>query len=150
MNKYQVFQIQFQSALQFSGPEKQGLDAMAFSYPAGANYSQVEFSVMFILYPAEAREAMQMSDPEFLEYARITFLANGGMPDDLKLRKVDGRSIEFQVTRKAIPMPGIQEAGIIALPDGYSLVIGFDISEKYSKEEAEALVTEVLESLEVV
>jgi len=150
MNTYQVFQVRFLSALEFSGPEQTGLDAMTLSYPAGADYSQVEFSIMFILYPSEAREAMQMSDAEFLEYARISFLANGGTPDELKIRNVLGQDVEFQATQKVIPAPGLQEAGIIALPDGNSLVIGFDFSEKYPEEDAEKHMSEILQSLEEI
>lgn len=73
MPEYQIFNIRFETQEVFSEPEKLGLDALLMRYPHDADFQNALFSVIFVLYPEAARESMQMSDEEFLEYAKITF-----------------------------------------------------------------------------
>ncbi len=147
MPEYQIFNIRFETQEVLSEPEKLGLDALIMRYPHDVDFQNALFSVIFVLYPEAARESMQMSDEEFLEYAKITFFANGGQSDETQTRMIIGKPVETQILKKVIPQPDILETGIVSLTNGESLVFGFKRSEAFYPDTTEEMISKILTSI---
>jgi hypothetical protein len=150
MNTCTVFNFQFLTSIQMSEPEQVGLDAMDMHFPHDADFQNRKLSVMFVLYPQMAKEAMQMSNEEFLEYAKVTFFGSGGSAESSKTRTIFGKPVETQIIHKIIPATSVLEVGIVPLPNGDALVLGFDMKEGLSFDEYEKTITEITESLKEV
>jgi hypothetical protein len=150
MKKYKVFNLQFSSELDLSGPEVLGLDACIFNYPAGADYPNVIFSLVFVSYPAEARESMQMNNDEFLEYARMSFLGDASPASNTEIYTVFNSSVDFLVSEKTIAKSCIQKSAIVQISDDDSMVIAFEISQNMNADEAQKQITHILQSMSVV
>ena len=147
MNTYQVFNFQFLTSIRMSEPEQVGLDAMDMHFPHDAEFQSRTFSVMFVLYTQMAKEAMQMSNEEFLEYAKVTFFGSGGSAESSKTRTIFGKSVETQIIHKIIPATTLLEVGIVSLEKGDAVVIGFDMKDGLSMDEYEKTILEITESL---
>jgi hypothetical protein len=150
MNTCTVFNFQFLTSIQMSEPEQVGLDAMDMHFPHDADFQNRKLSVMFVLYPQMAKEAMQMSNEEFLEYAKVTFFGSGGSAESSKTRTIFGKSVETQIIHKIIPATSVLEVGIVPLSNGDAIVLGFDMKEGLSFDEYEKTITEITESLKEV
>ncbi len=133
-----------------SEPEQAGLDAMSMHFPHDEDFQNTKFSVMFVLYPQMAKDAMQMSNEEFLEYAKVTFFASGGNADKTNQRTILGNSVETQIINKIIPVAYMLEIGIVPLSNGDGVVLGFDKKEGFSHEDYEKTIIEITESLKEV
>jgi len=147
MNTCTVFNFQFLTSIRMSEPEQVGLDAMSMHFPHDADFQNTSFVVMFVLYPQIAKEAMQMSNEEFLEYAKVTFFASGGSAENTKTRTFFGKSVETQIINKSIPVDSVLEVGIVPLENGDAVVIGFDMKDGFSIDEYEKTILEITESL---
>jgi hypothetical protein len=150
MNTCTVFNFQFLTSIQMSEPEQVGLDAMDMHFPHDADFQNRKLSVMFVLYPQMAKEARQMSNEEFLEYAKVTFFGSGGSAESSKTRTIFGKSVETQIIHKIIPTTSVLEVGIVPLSNGDAIVLGFDMKEGLSFDEYEKTITEITESLKEV
>jgi len=152
MNTYHVFNVQFSTEIKLSEPQSLGLDALIMKYPHIADDKSALFSVIFVLYPQIAKEAMQMSDDEFLEYAEITFFGSSGQSGQADLtacRNVLGATVESRIVEKCFPDNKYRETFIVALDNGDSLVIGFEKHEQCSMSVYEQATAEILNSLKV-
>ncbi|MBN2893954.1 MAG: hypothetical protein JXL97_18945 [Bacteroidales bacterium] len=150
MKKYHIVNLQFETDVLFSEPQKLGLDAYTMIYPDKANIGEELISLNFVEYTKKAMEEMQMTPEEFLEYAKNVFFATGKNPDSIKKRAILGKEIQSQIINKTIPKPIMLETGIFKLNSGIYVVYGIESQEEMDKQEVERITLSVLNSLQEI
>ena len=147
MKPNHVFNLSFETSEKFSDPQNLGIDAEIFIYPHDSNIGSAMFSAGFVLYPEIARESMQMSNEEFLEYSKATFFGTGAQSTESKTFQTLGKTIEMQLIKKSIPSPGMLGCGMVSLSNGDLLVTGFEWKNSFDVAKAEKMISEILGSL---
>lgn len=150
MNPNLIFNLSFETEEKLSDPQNLGIDAEIFIYPPDSELGSAMFSASFVLYPEIARESMQMSNEEFLEYAKATFFGTGAQGIESKAFQTLGKNIEMQFIKKSIPSPGMLGCGMVSLSNGDLLVTGFEWKNSFDMAKAEKMISEILGSLKEI
>jgi len=116
-------------------------------YPAEVDFSEVQLSLNLVKYTTTARKEMQMSNEEFLGYAKFTFFAGGGSVIENKKISIAGQEVVFEVSAKSIPKPLRLQLGIFELNEEEAIVIGFENTENFNTAEADKIFTEIISGI---
>lgn len=141
--------FQFEAPLPFSGPQKLGLDAVAFIHPAGLGIGQGKIEITLVSFPKDMVEGLGMNEKELFEYFKTTFLGAGPGQKAVE-RPFLGKPIkgDWQVT--AIPKARRLEAYLIPLPDGGRLGLAVSALTAVPDADFEATAASVSKTLKLV
>lgn len=130
--------LRFVSALEFSAPEKAGLDALRVDAPKDARPGAEKMSIMAVRFPKKAVGEGGMSDGELLDYVKTVFLAKTGAGKPVT-REFLGRKARGEAFAKSIPAPALAEVYVVALNSGDKVVLGFTFDPGFAVQAGEAI-----------
>lgn len=137
--------LRFVTALEFSAPEKAGLDALLVFTPREARAGAEKMSVTAVRFPKDAVGEGGMSDAELLEYVKAAFMAETGTGEPAE-REFLGRKVIGESFAKTIPAPARAEIYVLGLKSGDKVVLGFAFAPGFAAQAAQA-ITEISATL---
>lgn len=137
-----LFGVTLQTEVQFSAPQKVGLDAFSLVYPAAAKPDAVGLEIILVRMDAEMQQQMGGADRELLEYGKTVFLGITGKPKESIMRQFAGKPVKGELHESAIPRPSRAEIYLISLKNGAKLMISFRSFAKMKAGEAEGITSQ--------
>lgn len=137
---YDWEKISFKLPVNFSAPEKSGLNAVILSYPKGASIENELASIILVRFSAEQQKEMNMNDDALLNHAKSVFFATAKPAESHKERFFFNKKINGGIQTKKIPKKTSLESYLITLPSGEKLAAGFTFYEKINRKIAEETV----------
>lgn len=137
--------LTFESGVEFSAPEKAGLDAFMVLHPRKAKPGKEKMGIMAVLYTRETQKSMGMKDAGLLDYTRSVFMGvvKAGKPIE---RVFAGKKVRGDVAEKKIPVPMTVETYVLTLANGSRVGISFNYIPQF-KAEAEKIIAEIAASI---
>ncbi len=139
---YSLHGITFDASIDFSSPEKAGLDALIMLHPKKSKLGKEKMSITAVLYDRNAQKLMGMGDAGLLNYTRTVFLGSDKVGKPIE-RVFAGKTIKGQVWNKKIPAPSTVEVYVITLSKGNKIGLGFCYNQDLKADEAQKVIVEI-------
>jgi len=146
---YFVFNLTFNSSVEFSTPFEVGLNAQQFSFPANVDEDSILLHITFVKFDVESQKNMNMTDADFLNYTKSTFLGTSKPAETTKIRQIMEKNSFGEILKTKIPTPSNIEIHLITLPDNTKFVIGFKSVNSINTSELEKIIVEITNSLKI-
>ncbi len=136
-----VHGISFTTGVEFSAPQKAGLNAVLLVYPKNSSPGKERMSVMAVLYDREQKKELENAKIDLLEYTRSTFMGSVVTGTAIK-KKFGTRPARGERFAKKIPRPVTVEVYLVTLANGSSVALGFQWPADMKTEAAERIIAE--------
>jgi hypothetical protein len=135
--------IGFQTPLDFSAPQKLGLDAVALIHPPDCGLGQGQMEISLVAVPKDMAESMGNKDAEILSYVKTTFLGSATPAAKKMERSFLGKKVAGEAQTTSIPKKSEMELYLVPLADGDKVAVGFKWDAAFPKEKAESIIAKV-------
>ena len=142
--------IGFQTPLDFSAPQKLGLDAVALTHPPDCALGKGQMEISLVAVPKDMAESMGNKDAEVMSYVKITFLGAATPATKTVERSFLGKKVVGEAQATSIPKKSEMELYLIPLADGDKVAVAFKWDAPFPKEKAAGVITKVAESFKEV
>jgi len=146
--KYSIYNIKFESDLEFSTPLKTGVSALSLIYPKKSTLSKAKFIVTMILYSKEMLVRMQMDDSKLLNYTKSVYLGIALPAKKYITREIFKKAVKGEFLSKKIPVQCNVEVFLISLNNGLKLALAFEYFPEISQVEAERIIAKIVNTMQ--
>ncbi len=136
-----VHGICFTTGVEFSAPQKAGLNAFLLVYPKNSSPGKERMSLMAVLYDKEQKKELEKAKIDLLEYTRSTFMGSIVAGTAIK-KKFGTRAARGERFTKTIPRPMTAEVYLVTLKNGSSVALGFQWPADMKADAAERIIAE--------
>ncbi|MBP7735079.1 MAG: hypothetical protein KA369_03825 [Spirochaetes bacterium] len=136
-----VHGIGFTTGVEFSAPQKAGLNALLLVYPKNSSPGKEGMSIMAVLYDREQKKELDKAKIDLIEYTRSTFMGSVVAGTAIK-KKFGPRAARGERFAKKIPRPVTAEVYLVPLKNGSSVALGFQWQADMKADAAERIIAE--------
>jgi hypothetical protein len=138
--------LSFETGVEFSEPQKAGVDAVSLFYPASASLDDTLFTITLVEIPRQMQEESKMTDAELVGYVKSVYLATALPAKESKERQILGKAVKGEVQEKTIPKKSRLEVYLLTLANK-KVVISFSSDAKMEQETVEKIISTLAKSL---
>ncbi len=142
--------ISFQTPVDFSNPQKLGLDAVALMHPPDCGLGKGQMEISLVAVPKDMAESLGNKDAEILSYVKTTFLGSAVPAAKTVERSFLGKKVAGEAQTTSIPKKSELELYLVPLSDGDKVTVAFKWDAAFPKEKADSVIAKVAQSFKEV